>query len=759
MKISRSFYRSLALTARFFTALGIFCVAAMAQADTRLAATWQVVKYDINVTMPASDTARDITARAAIEMRNVSGRPANSLTLRISPNATIASATLNGNAADPTSAEEKIGAVSLQRVAFRLPSVQPGGTLSVVVDYKLAVRENSGLSAISPAGSQFLPMSFWYPTPNSWFFARGADYAPVRLKVNQPAGKTVISSGREADGGFDQSLNVQPFFVTGSWDRADHSGVTVYLPKGVSEIGRKNAAELGALVSEARAYFTEFLGAAPQTEFRIVASERGSGFSSGGTVLVERALFSRQKIDAATALSISEAVARVWLGESIRATGEGYGIIREGLPRHLANKFFEKKYGQPIADMERARQRIGYSAVSRRDGPLNLVAPLDDFYFTAVANKGAMFWRLLERKVGTGPFYEKIKANSQSGVLTMPELRSAFSDHKEFLDQMLDQSTETNLLAGLPQVTGAETKVALRNTGGIDVTVNVKAFAENGQSLTAPVTVRAKSFGEVIFRSPSKITRVEVDPEKLYPQTDYSDDIAPRETTDSDLLLAVKRDFDRQAYSEAEKTARSVLRWWPHFDDVRVLLGRSLLAQNRILDAEREFRAVVDETLPMARSMGWALVGLADAASRTGRNDDAGRYIEQAIKSEPEYGAALLGRNIRNRLNRPANIDDAFKSYFIQFDRAAISNRKADVEALVMPGEVNRFATSIAGNAVEWRSELKHVDMLDADTALVETNMSVRLLNRETESGLAVYRLARTPAGWRLAAVDIFEVR
>ncbi len=759
MKISRSLYRSLALTAQFCTALVVFYIAATAQTDTRLAATWQVVKYDINVTMPASDTSREITARASIEMRNVSGRPANSLTLRISPNATIASATLNGNAADFTSAEEKIGAASLQRVAFRPPSVQPGGSLLAVVDYKLNTPENSGVSAVSPVGSQFLPMSFWYPTPNSWYFSRGADYAPVRIRVTQTAGKTLIASGREAEGWFDQSLNVQPFFVTGSWDRADHNGVAVYLPKGASEAGRKNAAELGALVSEARAYFTEFLGTSPQTEFRIVAAARGGGFSSGGTVLVERSLFSRQKIDATTTLNISEAVARVWLGESIRTTGDGYGIIREGLPRHLANKFIEKKYGQPIADMERTRQRIGYAAVSRRDGPLSQIAPLDDFYFTAVANKGAMVWRLLERKMGTGPFYEKIKANSQSGVLTIPELRAAFSDHKEFMDKMLDAATEMNLLAGLPQVTGAETKVALRNTGASDATVTVRVLMENGQTLSSPVTVRAQSFGEVIFRAPSKVTRAEIDPEKLYPQTDYSDDIAPRETTDSDLLLAVKRDFDRQAYSEAEKTARSVLRWWPHFDDVRVLLGRSLLAQNRILDAEREFRAVVDETLPMARSMGWALVGLADAASRTGRNDDAGRYIEQAIKSEPEYGAALLGRNIRNRLNRPANIDDAFKSYFTQFDRAAISNRKADVEALVMPGEVNRFATSIAGNAVEWRSDIRHVDMLDADTALVETNMSVRLLNRETETGLAVYRLVRTSAGWRLAAVDIFEVR
>lgn len=41
----------------------------------------------------------------------------------------------------------------------------------------------------------------------------------------------------------------------------------------------------------------------------------------------------------------------------------------------------------------------------------------------------------------------------------------------------------------------------------------------------------------------------------------------------------------------------------------------------------------------------------------------------------------------------------------------------------------------------------------------VENCLSIRLLNRETETGMAVYRLAKAGAGWKLSAVDIFEVR
>jgi hypothetical protein len=33
--------------------------------------------------------------------------------------------------------------------------------------------------------------------------------------------------------------------------------------------------------------------------------------------------------------------------------------------------------------------------------------------------------------------------------------------------------------------------------------------------------------------------RVEIDPEKLYPQIDYSNDIAPREFTENDLLAEI----------------------------------------------------------------------------------------------------------------------------------------------------------------------------------------------------------------------------
>lgn len=733
-------------------------VSIQAQDDTRVTATWKVVKYDISATLPQAENDRALTAKAKLDLKNVSARPASTLSMRISPAAEVTAVSINGASATFTKAEEKIGTGSLQRIAIRVPPVAPDGSLVVIVDYKLTVKDNSGLNTISANGSQFLPLSFWYPTPNSWYFARGADYAPFRVQINAP-GQTVVASGAEAGGSFDQKFTGQPFFVAGSWDVVNANGVAVYLPKGSGADEQKLAAELGGLAAEAKAYFTNLMGPAPDSPLRLVAVRRAGGFSGGGTILVDDSLFRRGRLDSQNVVTVADAIAKTWLGTSMDVNGDGAGVIREGLTRYLAAQFLESKFGKDIADLERQRQRVAYAAVSRRDAPLTVVTPLDDYYYPEVANKGAMVWRILVRKVGSDEFFKGLRTAGADGSISLSEIRSQFPAEKELLDHLFDQVTETNLLAGLPQAAGAETRVALRNTGPVDVTVNVAAMLANGQRMSAPTTVRSKSFGEISFRAPTKVVRVEIDPEKLYPQTDYSDDIAPRETTDSDLLLAVKRHFDKQEFANAERLARSVLAEAPRFDDVRVLLGRSLLAQNKNAEAEKEFRAVLAEKLPSPRSIAWANVGLADVSIRGGQAAQAARYATEAIKADAEYGASLAARAIRNRANVASSVDESVKAFFAGFDRSAAANKKAELEALSVPGEVSKFVTGMAGQVVEWKTDVLHVDRIDASNAWVETALTVRLLNREVETGTAVYRLARAGGSWKLSGVEIFEVR
>jgi tetratricopeptide (TPR) repeat protein len=281
----------------------------------------------------------------------------------------------------------------------------------------------------------------------------------------------------------------------------------------------------------------------------------------------------------------------------------------------------------------------------------------------------------------------------------------------------------------------------------------------NGERMSAPATIRAASFGEIAFKTANKISRVEIDPEKFYPQTDYSDDVAPRESTENDLLLDVKRPFDKQEFANAEKVARVVLRDQPRFDDVRVLLGRSLLAQGKNSEAEREFRSVLDEKLPSPRSLAWANVGLADIASKSGQSAQAAKFAADAISADAEYGASLAARAIRNKLNSPRASDESVKAFFTSFDRAAVSNRKAELDAMAIAGEVSKFVSGISGQTVEWKTNLLHVDPIDANNVWAEASLSIKLLNRDVETGTAVYRLTRSGGGWKLNSVDIFEVR
>ncbi len=722
-------------------------------------ATWQVQKYDIDVTLP-QDNARSISSRAVLTIKNVSGRPATTLTLRIAPSAEVTAVKINDSTVDFAKSEEKINAnSSLQRIASRFSSVAPDGLVTATVDYKVILKDNTALGSVSPTLAQLLPLSYWYPTPNSWFFTRGADVAPLRLKVNAPSGVMVASSGTESATGFDQKLSTQPFFVAGNWDVANLNGVSVHMPKGTGAEGLKRASELAGLFADARTFVAGILGKAPDVPARIVSVRRGAGFGSGGTVLVDEAVFRRSKIDSLTAMNISEAVVKTWLGNSTTVNGEGYGIISDGLSRYIATLFLESKFGKDVADIERLRQRTAYSAVSKRDAPMATVSPIDDYYYPVVANKGAMAWRILAKRIGSTEFANIVKANSQDGNLNVGELRQALSSQKELIDLLFDQVTEMNLLVGLPQQEAGETRVSLRNTGSTDITVDVAATTVSGQKIVSPTTIRATSFGETSFKTTEKIVRVEIDAEKLYPQNDYSDDIAPRETTESDPLLAVKRAFDKQEFPAAEATAKTLLRDLPRFDDLRILYARSLHAQSKNTEAEKEFKLVLDEKLPTARSIAWANVGLAEVAAKANQNEVAIKYAEAALATDAEYGASFAARNLRSRLGAVTANDATVKTFFTDFDRAAASNRKAEIDALAMPGEVTRFISGISGSTEQWQTQVRQIDRIDANTVIVETVMTIKLLNKEIETGVAVYRLTKVGAGWKLSAVDMFEVR
>jgi hypothetical protein len=747
----------------------VFSSTALAQEEARVA--WQVTNFDINASV--QQTERALNAVANFTARNVGRAGGSSLTFRINGKAIVKSVTVGGANANFRSATETRG--NLQRVVVTLPaSVAPDGTVNLAITYTLPVESNTGLAAISASGSQFLPLSFWYPAPNTPFSIRGGDTAPFRLTVNGP--NTVSSGVEKSPGVYEQRLNAQPFFVQGDWDKiegvGEAKGIVALVPKGPSAEERKQAEAIIGLASGARSFYAGALGPFPDVPVHLVAVRRGSGFNDAGTVLLETGAFRRPKIDSATALVVSEAVARIWIGGQTAVRGEGNGVIRDGLARFLATLFIEKQFSREAATAELLRQRLAYGAVAKRDAPLSRSTPLDDTYFNSVPNKGAMVWRLVDRRLGREAFLSTLRATLQAGKesingITLAALRAALVQKggdriKALLDQQVDQVTDMDLMVGLPQQRGAEWVSALRNIGSTEATVTVTATTDRGEQASVEGTVPARNFSDAVFKTASKPVRVEVDPEKLYPQLDYGNDTAPRGREIGDAIAEAARHFASQDYGKAESVAREILAVTPRMQEARIILARSALAQNRNDEAEKLFRQVLDEPLPTAGTIAWASVGLGEIALRKGQAAEAAKRFNDAVRADAEYASSLTARAARIRAESGASaptVDESARAFIRQLDQAITSGKKAELESRIVSGELVRFIGGIVGSQPEiWQTRVLRTEALDANLLAADVQINAKELGQE-QSGTAVLILSRAGGGWKLAGIELFEVR
>ncbi len=762
-------------TVKIFLALLLLILlhaVAIAQIETA-GPEWVVTRFDITANVASGERA--LTARAVLTAKNVGRASGSTFSVRLNPKAEVKSASVNDSPAIVRTRTDTRGDLLLATISLPAPVAQDS-SIKVSIDYRLPVEENNGLAAITPLGSQFLPLSFWYPTPNTPFSIRGGDSAPIHLNMNSSEGETLVSSGQSSGSSFDLLLNGQPFFVKGSWDisegRNDARGISAYMPKGAGADERKQAESLIALAAAARTFFANTLGNAPDAPIRLVAVTRGAGFNDSGTVLLDAAAFRRSKIDSATALLVAETVARLWVGGVAPVRGEGGGVVREGLIRFLATAFIEKQFGADAAAAERMRERIAYAAVSRRDAPLRQATILDETYFTSVGNKGAMVWRLVDRALGRDVFMSVLKSQIQAGSnsaagMSLNSLRAALADRggaslKTILDQELDQTTDTDLMIGLPVQRGSQWVSALRNLGQLDVTVTVLGTTESGQSVTTQATVPGRNFGEAVFNTSSRIVRAEIDPEKLYPQMDYSNDVQPRAKLPEEALSEITQQFARQEFAHAEANARAALAYQPRMQDVHLALARALLAQNKTDEAEREFKSLLEDPLPTSAALAWANIGLGEIALRRGQAAEAVRRYNEAVRTDAEYASTLAARAGRIKAEASANsaptVDEAARNFITQLDQQIKTGGKVGLESVIVSGQLVKFIKGIIGNAPEiWQTKVVRTEQLDANHLAADVTINAKQIGAGG-TGTAVLILARVGGAWKLESIEQFEV-
>jgi tetratricopeptide (TPR) repeat protein len=752
-----------------------FVSATKAQEEAR--AAWQVTKFEVNgsiSSVKSASTIGTLSVTTTINARNVGQGSGQRFTVRLNPKAEIKAARVGSTAAEFTTRPEP--KTDLQLVTITLPStVEPNGSVIITIEHSLPLTENSKVASISPLGSLFLPLSFWYPAPNTYYSIRGADVAPLQITVNAGSGEKLISTGKASGSTYIQPLHAQPFFLTGRWETVegsgDATGISAELFQGATVEERKQAEALIRLAASAKAFFNNLFGIQPDVPIRLVAVTKGAGFSGTGTLLLDSSVFRRTTIDSSTALLISEALARLWIGGMVPVRGEGGDVIREGLVRYLAMLFLEAQYGKEGVAAEWIRKRVAYSAISKRDGPLATSTAQFDTHFNAVSNKGALVWRLIGHMLGRDAFIEVVRAQLQAGRnsdLTLSTLRKALVERggenlKAVLDYQLDNTTEMDLMIGLPQSRGTEWVSALRNTGAINSTVTIQATTETGERISTEVTIPAKDFGEAHFKTTKRITRVEIDPDKLYPQLDYSNDLAPKTISYEEALAEAGRLFSKGEYTNVEKYARDILNISPNQQEMQILLARALLGQNKFDDAEREFRKALDAKLPLPSTLAWSNIGLAEIALQRAQHADALKRFDEAARVEADYAATLTARRGRIRaasaLKSGSAIDESVRTFIGQLDQSIRGGRKAEIETLIAPGELLSFVKGIVASQPEtWQTKVLYVENLGADKAAVDVELNLKQLDRE-QSGTAVYYLARIGGNWKLSAVEFFEVK
>jgi hypothetical protein len=759
--------------AAFLTTIVLIFLPSSVLSQEEARAAWQITRFDITANMQQAQ--RLLAATALLNVTNVGRGVGSSFTFRINGKAAIKNVTVGGASATFRTVPESYG--NLQRVTVSLPApVTANGSLALNISYSLPVESNNGLAAISPIASQFLPMSFWYPAPSTPYTVRGADTAPVHLVVN---GTGVISSGIEKvdpSGAviYDSPINGQPFFLQGDWEKlegtAENKNVAAFLPRGSPVEDHKRAETIIALAGSARAYYAGLLGRAPDIPIRLVSVRRGAGFDDSGTVLLSPGSFRREQIDSTTALLISEAIARLWIGGQTAVRGDGGAVLREGLVRFLATQFIEKQFGHAVVEVERLRERLAYRAVVLREAPLSKVTALEPTYFSAVPNKGAMVWRLIDQRLGHDAFMNILRemlASSKESGMTLAALRSTITLRggdaiKTLLDQQLDQTTDLDLLIGLPQQRGSEWVSALRNLGSIDVVTTARATTVSGEQVSASVTVPARNFGEAVFKTSARVTRVEIDPEKLYPQLDYGNDSMPRSPDPQDALNEATRQLGTQDFVKAESSARAILANTPQMQEASIILARALLGQNRVDEAEKLFRSLLEQPAPTPAAIAWANIGLGEISLKKGQAGEAVRRFNDAVRADAEYASSLAARNGRIRAETAANmlqVDPAIRSFIGQLDQAITSGKKVELEPRVVSGELVRFVSGVVGTQPEfWRTRVLRTEQWDADLFAADVSLETRELGKE-QAGTALYILSRSNGNWKLLGIDLFEVR
>ncbi len=792
----------------------LYCLITVSLLTTvALAQEFEIKKYDLNARVAPEEQKVDVQAR--LRLVNLSGpdladkillsssdKPR--LSFLVNPKAKIEAMKVNGSEVAFKTQEDIRN--NLLRVGTDITStIASAREFDVDFSYSIPSADRSPSLHISSNDTFLLPASFWVPVVHTPYAEHGADTAPVSLTVTAPAGFKVVSSGiRKTDNSFEQSMAAQPFFIIGDYEVINRGGdslpVEVYLPRGLSEVGKEQARRLAAEAERILAFYVKYFNVASIAPFRIIATQarqfstatsetlsqgREATFATVGAVTIDDNLFRRDALDLGTIELIAGGAARAWIDGQVLLRGRGTGMLRDALPVYLVAQYLGERFGEAQRQEAFERYRRGYATIARSDAPLLMQSPLDRNYTTSVYNKGALIWRLIEKQLGNQAF-ENLLRNSLTrtriDVLSLSEWRSplcslsrcaniknnllAGGADRKIINEIFTNWIETVVLpdfaVGQPQKTANGVESTIANFGTGDITIEVVAATDKGEKLRQSVQVKASEYGAASFPGNLNIVSVEADPEKLYLQSDYANDLFPRRPLEAEVFGQANLALSKNDPATAEARAREGLKHNTYAPTLQALLGRILLAQNKRDEAAKIFEETLKvEPLPIL-AYAWAHAGLGEIALQQNDAAASANHFRLAAAADLDASTTIAARDGALKAERAANavkIPEDVKAFLQRFDAAILQSTSAAVNPMVELGNLRRFAQSlVVRKPSAWVTEALRSEDWDAERTAVDVVLKIKIEGKDY-SGRAIYVISRSGGKMLLSEVPVFDVK
>ncbi len=774
----------------------------------------EVDSYNINARIDAAASTVDV--RAGMTVSNLSQAPKSRLYFRLTRLAKISGVTVNNAPAQFDVSEDRRVNTLNQVTITPAASIGGGAKATLEISYKIEAPELTPLAHVYQGETFLAPESVWFPMPSTMFTLYGATTAPFTLTatVASPASNfRVASAGAlKADSGqgfvFEQSLNSLPFIVAGSFDQpvaTERGGVKIeiYAQPGITSAATSKAqpppgsiARLGEEAGKIVDFLTRTLGPPPAgATFRVISSARAGNISVPGALILNEQVLRRETVSATTIEILADAIARIWIDGRVRLRGQearagqaeravqkarSAALLRDSLPRYLAALYVEDRFGRAAATDVFRRMRWSYAPVAQsgRDAELGLQVLLFPNYTTAVFSKGPLVLRLLAETGGRDKFLSAVKTlltGGQTKVVTIDDFRAALigatgPEVDKLFQQWVDSIIEPDVIVGAPLASDKPNTqtVNLRNLGTGDVTMTLLATTASGKQVTARVVVPSENITSGELPTAEKITSVEVDPEKLIPQSNYDNDAregdmkATRvgaQTLFNESISA----FNRAEYAEAETKLRQALRASPDNALLRAWLARTLAAQKKLDEAAAEANAAIKVEPPAGSALAWAHITLGQIALARNQAAEAAQHLRRGLADADEAPAQYAAQDLLVKAERAQSagrgVDESVRAFITQFDAAVKDVSSDKFSPLVVRNNLKRFVSGISvSRPTAWATEILRVDQIDANRVAVNVALKVKSENRD-QAGTAVFVLYRAGQNWLLEDVQLFNVK